>query len=185
MLPWVAGEYWQVISRYVFKALPKRVSLYCCKANQGQCPSRVSLRNTNYNSSKGPKHKHRVTEPPTAQSTAQPSMPALGTPASKSNRCSPARPLQSSLWLGTSTPFRWLSPALELLHPYPAPSLLKGAGNWMVDGTGALLREKWDKFGEISSLSGNSSLIYWGLPSKDALLLHPPPGLSLGARLPP
>lgn len=101
----------------------------------------------------------------------------LGSPTSRSKRCSPARPLQSRLWLRTSTPFRWFSPALELSHPYPAPSPFKGAGNWIVDGTGALLREKWDKFGEISSLSGNSSLIYWGFPSKDALLLHltPPP----------
>lgn len=35
MLPWVVGTHWQVISGYLFKALLKRMSLYCCKPNQG------------------------------------------------------------------------------------------------------------------------------------------------------
>lgn len=138
------------------------MSLYCYKTNQGRWPSRVSLRDTNYNSSKGPKHKHRVTEPPRALSTAQPSMPALGP------RGAAQPPLQSSLWLGTSTPFRWLS----LLWRSSPFSPQRG---WELDRgwDWGFLGEKWDKFWEISSLSGNSSLTFWGFPSKDALLLHP------------
>lgn len=49
-----------------------------------------------------------------------------------------------------------------------------------------MLREKWDKFGEISSLSGKSSLIccQQTYPFQDALLFHPhspPPFSSVSA----
>lgn len=57
-----------------------KIRLYCCKANQGLFPRRTSLQYANDSSSEGPKHKHRVTVPPTALTEAQPSTPALGLP---------------------------------------------------------------------------------------------------------
>lgn len=44
-------------------------------------------------------------------------------------------------------------PCCGLLHPYPAPSLLEGAGSWAMDRTGALVTER-----EGTSLGGPGML---------------------------
>lgn len=140
--PWVAGQYRQVISRQLFKALFNNVRLYCCRTHQGQCPRIVRVRCANYSSSEGLKHKHRVAEPLMAMTRAQPACCRLDSPTSRPKRGSPSLPLAEKCVAQDEHPYRWFSPTEEVPHPYPVPSLLKGAGNWALRGVGALLSER-------------------------------------------
>lgn len=132
---------------------------------------------TNYSSSEGLKHEHRVTEPPIAMTRAQPSTLSLGLTHKHVPGMQPQPAPGREVCGSGQAPVQVVQPCCRTPQT-PLPCSFCPQRGWCLGHAsdwGFALREKGDTFREFSSLSGNSNLICWEFSPKNSLLLHLPP----------